>query len=289
MRELAEAAFVPVTEAELAAARRAEGARVVFQGGVAWVRMGAPGFYQPVHLLRRLSLDEARAAPRWSWGHRAVLRPEDAGAANGTLPVVRPPDLARYDEVSLQRRRRNYLRGARQQVRVVQLTGSERLAEEGHAVVTDTLTRTGHRAPPSREAYLSGLRRYDRGRHWCVLAGLIDGRLGGYIDGYVVDGVAYAQDSYSAAWAVPSNIATLLNFEFVMLARRTPGVHTYVSGLETPEAPRVMQFKRAMGFVVDHLPLRWHMLPPVRALVQSRRPNSYYRLIGQAAPPRPTL
>ncbi|WP_216320859.1 hypothetical protein [Deinococcus aestuarii] len=282
MRDIAEAALVSVTEAEFAAARRAEGAQVVLRGGVHWEQVGARGFYQPVHLLRRLSLDEARAAPPWGWGHRAVLRPGDAGAANGTLPIIRPPDLARYDEFSLQRRRRSCLRGARQRVRLVQLTDLGLLAEQGHELVRDSLARTGHRAPPSRAAYADKLRHYARGRHWCVLAGLIDGRLGGYGDAYVVDGVAYAGEVYYASWALPSNLPTLLNFEVAMLCRRTPGVHTFVNGLETPEHASLMLFKRTMGLVVDHLPVRWHMLPPARAVVRRWRPHAFYRLTGQA-------
>ena len=105
------------------------------------------------------------------------------------------------------------------------MTGPALPLEQGYDVVVDALSRTKHKKPPSRERYASDIQKYFEGTHWCVLAGLIDGRLGGYLDGYVVDGIGYGVNAYYASWALPTNLSTGLVFEFAQIvppARRRP-------------------------------------------------------------------
>ncbi|MFY0583202.1 hypothetical protein ACN28S_60925 [Cystobacter fuscus] len=161
------------------------------------------------------------------------------------------------------------------------MTGPELLEEQGHALVLDALSRTQHKKPPSREQYLQQVRKYFRGNHWCVLAGIIDGKLGGYLDGYVVDGVAYGSNAYYATWALPTNISTGLVFEFAQLCRRLQCVHTFTGGLHSRENPQLSQFKDDMGFVVDPVPIKWEMSPLAQTFIRRHRPHAYYRLTGE--------
>jgi hypothetical protein len=280
VRDASAATFAVLTEGELAQRRRNEGARIIQHGGHYWEQTGAPGFFQPVHLLARLTPEEATRPTSLSWGYRAALTPETAGAANGKLPVVRLSDLASYDLDRLSSNRRNKLRKCQRLVRIVQLTGPALLEEQGYEVVLDALSRTQHKNPPSREKYLTELKKYFQGNHWCVLAGLIDGKLGGYLDGYVVEGVAYGVNAYYATWALPTNISTGLVFEFAQLCRRLGNVHTLVGGLHSPEAPQLGQFKDDMGFIVEHVPIKWDMNPLARTFIRRHRPHAYYRLTG---------
>jgi hypothetical protein len=281
VRDTSAATFVVLTEREFAERRRDEGVRVIHHGGHYWEQTGAPGFFQPVHLLARLTPEEATRPTSWSWGYRAALTPKAAGAANGTVPVVRLPDLANYELNRLSQNRRNKLRKCQRLVRIVQLTGPALLEEQGHALVIDALSRTRHKTPPSRERYLEQVKKYFRGNHWCVLAGIIDGKLGGYLDGYVVDGVAYGFNAYYATRALPTNISTGLIFEFAQLCRRLQCVHTFTGGLHSREAPLLSQFKDDMGFVVDRIPIKWEMTPLARTLIRRHRPHAYYRLTGE--------
>ncbi len=274
------ATFAVLTERELAECRRKEGARVIQHGGHYWEQAGAPGFFQPVHLLARLTPEEATRPTPLSWGYRAALTPGAAGAANGMVPVMRLPDLASYSFDSLSANRRNKLKKCQRLVRIIQLTGPALLKEQGHELVMDALSRTRHKKPPSRESYLKEIRKYFQGNHWCVLAGLIDGRLGGYLDGYVVDGVAYGFSAYYATWALPTNISTGLVFEFAQLCRRLQCIHTFMGGLHSREDPHLSQFKADMGFVVEHIPIKWEMNPLARTLIRRHRPHAYYRLTG---------
>lgn len=282
LRDVSAGTFAVLTERELASHRRDEGVRVIEHGGHHWEQTGAPGFFQPVHLLARLTPEEATRPTPLSWGYRAALTPEAAGAANGRVPIVRIPDLASYDVDSLSPNRRNKLRKCQRLVRIVQLTGPALLEEQGHEVVVDALSRTRHKKPPTREDHLAEVRKYFRGNHWCVLAGLVDGRLGGYLDGYVVDGVAYGLNAYYATWALPTNLSTGLVFEFAQLCRRLGGVQTLVGGLHSREAPRLSQFKDDLGFVVEHVPIKWGMHPLARSFIRWQRPHAYYRLTGEA-------
>jgi hypothetical protein len=281
MRDVADARIISVTEAELAAARRAEGARIVERAGAHWEQL-APGFHQPVNLLRDLRLDQARAAP-WGWGHRCVLRPEDRAAANGTLPLVRLPCLASYGIEALRPRRRSYLRQAQKLVRVVQLTDFALLEQQGHALVVDSLARTRHLRPPTREGYLNGLRSLERQGHWCVLAALIEGRLAGYLEAYAVDGVVFSPNIYFASWALPTNAASVLHYEFLLLCQRSEGLRIVTNGLDTPENDSLRQFKRSMGYVVEQVPIHWWMMPMMGRAIRRLRPHKFYRLTGHAA------
>jgi hypothetical protein len=281
VRDASAARFEMLTERELAERRRAEGVRIIQHGGHYWEQVGAPGFYQPVNLLAGMRPEEVTRPTPWCWGYRAVLTPETAGAANGTVPIVRSPELDAYDMDSLSANRRNKLRKCQRLVRIVQLTGPSLLLQQGYDVVIDALARTGHKKVPSRQRFTADVKKYFLGDHWCVLAGLVDGRLGGYVDGYVVDGVAYGVCAYFATWALPTNLATGLVYEFAQACRRIGGVRMLVNGLHAREVPRLNQFKDDMGFIVEHLPIRWSLNPIAKALIRRSRADTYYRLTGQ--------
>jgi hypothetical protein len=280
VRDSSEATFSVLTEKELARRRSAEGVRVIYHRGHYWEQVGAPGFLQPVHLLARLTPEEATRPSPFSWGYRAALTPECAGAANGTVPVMRLPDLENYDLKRIPTRRRTNLRKCQRLVRIVQLTGPALLLEQGYETVVDALSRTQYKKPPSREQYFAKLRTYFEGDHWCVLAGLIDGKLGGYIDGCVVDGVAYWLSAYYATSALPTNISTGLVFEFAQICRRLKNAQSLVGGLHSREVPHLDRFKADMGFVVDHIPIKWNMNLLARTFLRKYRPHAYYRLTG---------
>jgi hypothetical protein len=280
VRDSAVATFAVLTERELAEHRRNEGTRVIQHGGHYWEQKGAPGFFQPVNLLARLTPEEATRPTPLSWGFRAALKPETSGAANGNVPIMRLPELQGYDLHSLSSNRRNKLRKCQRLVRIVQLTGPALLEEQGYELVVDALSRTRHKKPPSREKYVAELRKYFQGNHWCVLAGLVDGKLGGYLDGYVVEGVAYGVNAYYATWALPANISTGLVFEFAQICRRLGNVQTLVGGLHSREVPQLSQFKDDMGFIVDPIPIKWDMNLLARTFIRQHRPHAYYRLTG---------
>ncbi len=78
--------LMALTEDELASMRIEEGDHVVLHAGRYW-RATFRGFYQPIHLLARMSIAEVSRPTRFCWGYRAVLTEQDAHLANGSMPV----------------------------------------------------------------------------------------------------------------------------------------------------------------------------------------------------------
>ena len=74
-----------LTEDELAAWRRAKGQRLVRCRDRWWEEV-KPGFYQAIHWMARQRPHEIARPTASCWGS-TTLQDEDAGAANGRLPV----------------------------------------------------------------------------------------------------------------------------------------------------------------------------------------------------------
>ena len=111
--------------------------------------------------------------------------------------------------------------------------------------------------PPSEVEYVAGLDKYMENPCRLVLAGLAEGRLRGYLDGFAVDGTAYIDHLYVHSDALQTEVGTGLVFEFVQACRR--------SGLSTrdrvrsrcPVGPQPQQYKEKMGFPVVKIPTRF--------------------------------
>ena len=84
--EISEAVIIPISIEELADMRRGQGARIIAHNGCYWEEIKR-GFYQPVHLLARLNIEQATPPAQFCWGYRAALSDDYASNANGTIPV----------------------------------------------------------------------------------------------------------------------------------------------------------------------------------------------------------
>lgn len=114
-----------------------------------------------------------------------------------------------------------------------------------------------------------------------ILAGLIDGKLGGYIEAHAVDGTAYIQSVYVATEALSSYIGTGLVFDFVQICQRSDKIHQIVYGQHSREDEALCVFKDGMRFPVKHIPAKVRINPLVGNFIRWRNPNSYYRLTGR--------
>lgn len=281
VRDMADAVIVPMTEEAMATWRRREGVAIRRHRGRYWQESSLPGFYTPIHLLARLRAEQATPPTPLCWGFRAALDEEDAAAANGSIPVHLLRDVEAFGPEDLPKERRAEVRKCQRQIRLVQLTAPAILEEQGYDIVISSLKRTRHRRPPTRAEYRAALRTLFDGSHWVVLGGLMGDRLGGYITGYAVDGVAYQVHGYYATEALPHHIVAGLILEFVQLCRRTEGIHEVVDGLHLREVPSLADAKRRWGFPVRHVPARTWMSPVVGSVIRWRRPHAYYRLTGR--------
>jgi hypothetical protein len=281
VRDVSEAVVISMTEAEMANWCRKDGTHVVYQHGCYWKETRI-GFYQPVHLMARLHIEQAKRPVKLCWGFQAALCEDDAKANNGSMPVHLLSDVAGYDLQSLSSNRRHNVRRYRKRAKIVQVISPELLQEQGYEVVLSALKRTAnpYEKTPSKAEYLAGLADWSAPHNQFVLAGLIDDKLGGYITGYAVGGTAYTVRLYIATEALSTYIGTGLIFEFVQACRRASKIHEVCYGLHLPEDPALGVFKESMGFPLTHIPTKISMNPIIGKFIAWYRPYIYYRLTG---------
>jgi hypothetical protein len=280
MHDVSEVLLTSITEEQFATWKKQERTHVIFYRDRYWEEL-RKGFYQPIHLLARLSADRAKRPTPWCWGYRAALCEDDAAAANGSVAVHLLSNVQDYDIQTLFRKRRTHLRKCLKLVKIVRLTGPYILQKQGYEVLRSALKRTKHVSPPPKKDYLDGLTTYTTNEHRLVLVGIIDDRLGGYVDGHAIDGTAYINNVYIATEALPTSIGTGLIFEFVQACRRSGAIHEVVYGQHSREDPALCQFKEAMGFPVKHIPAKVMITPIIKEYLRRYRPHPYYRLTGR--------
>ena len=105
-------------------------------------------------------------------------------------------DLARYDFDALPAKSRNKVRKCWKTNEIVQVIEPRVLRDQGYDVRCSVHQRTGMWKPPSEVEYVAGLDKYMENPCRLVLAGLAEGRLRGYLDGFAVDGTAYLDHLY---------------------------------------------------------------------------------------------
>jgi hypothetical protein len=137
-------------------------------------------------------------------------------------------------------------------------------------------------SPLPTDEYVAGLDEYMGNPCRLILAGLAEGRLRGYLDGFAVDGVAYVDHLYVHSGALQTEVGTGLVYEFVQACRRSGRVREVVYGLDVPSDQSLKQYKEKMGFPVARIPTRHWLLAPAGAFIRWWRPEVYYRLSGDA-------
>lgn len=279
MRDVSQAILPSITEEELAHWYREQGTHVIYHQGRYW-KQTVLGFYEPLHWMARLNAQQATCPTQFCWGFRAVLCEADAAFANGSIPIYSLSNLETYDLQSLTSKRRNQLRKCRKQVKIVPLTESALLQEQGYEVVFSALTRTAYTKPPSKADYLAKLADYVAPERRLILAGLIGDQLGGYITGYAVSEIAYIEDLIVATEALSTDIGSGLQFEFAQICRRSGTIRELVHGLHSREDRGLCFFKEGMGFQVNHIPAKVQVNPIIEKVIHWRYPHKYYRLTG---------
>lgn len=279
-RDHQETRFPPTTAAQLAAWRKARGNKVLERQGGYWVET-AKGFYQSIHWLARMPIDLVGRPSPFCWGYRATLDEQSAIHSNATMPVHLLSRVSDYDMGSLTSRQRNKLRNSLKQVEIVELTGPELLFEQGHPVFSSAVQRTGYGLLVSLPCYRENVRNFYQYNYGIVIAGLIKGRLAGYITAYSVDSTAYIEDVYIRTEDLNTNISLGLFYAISQACRRSEQITELVHGLHTPENASLCRHKEGLGFEVVHIPSRVWFFPKTGNLVRKVKPNTYYRLTGR--------
>jgi hypothetical protein len=268
-----------LTEAGLARWRQKEGDRIVRHRGRYWLEPWR-GFYIPVHLMARLTAEEATRPAALSWGFRAALAETELTHSNGSIPIYLLNDLENYDQRTSATFRR-HVRQSLKQVRFVEVTGPALLREQGWRVAMSSMQRVGGTFK-TKEEYEANLDAYVCPERRLILAGLVDSRLAGYIVCQAVDESAYVEFAYHDAELMSTNVGAGLLHEFIQICRRSLGIRQIIHGLHTPEKQGLEQFKISAGFSIARVPAKVEINPIAAALMKRRMPYPYYRLTGRS-------
>ncbi len=268
-----------MTEAELALMRVADGATVAERDGRYWFGI-FPGFFQPVHLLARVRVDDVHRPALGCWGYRAALPGEDAHRANGSVPVHLIGDPQAYDARRISPDQRRNERRCRRQVELVTSRDPSLLESQGYPVFRSAQDRLHYWKEQSESDFRRTIAaRVDDDRRLFVV-GLIDGRVRGYMESFAVDGILYLDELIVATEAMSTGISTGLYLETIEVAKRAGTVREVCLGLDTPERPGLTRFKEGLCAPVVQVPAHVAIPRAVGAFIRARRPAVYYRLTG---------
>jgi len=280
MRDVSEAVLTSMTEEEFARWRCKEGANIVFHHGCYWEERRF-GFYQPIHLLARLQIQQTTRPMQFCWGFLASLCEDDAVSANGSIPIHLLSNIQNYDLYSINKNSRQNIRKNRHLFNIVELTDTQLLQDQGYDVFLSATTRTRWKSSLSREKYIANLVDYVVPKRRLILAGFNDKKLCGYITGYAINGTAYGEDLYITTEASEYNLNRILLFEFVQVCRRSGGIYEFAIGQHWREKPGVVEFKERMGFPITYIPAKVEINPLVEQFIRWKYPHQYYRLTGR--------
>jgi len=279
-RPVGEATVVPLSEREFAEWRRAQGHTVVEHAGHFWERI-RPGFYQPVHWMVQMPAEQATRPTGLCWGFRTTIREADAEQANGSMPVHFLPEPQSYDLPRLASRQRNKVRNCLRKVEIVELLEPDLLYKQGHAIYMTAVRRSGYGRPLTVEQYRQMMGHHFHPRRGVILAGLIEGRLTGYVVSYAIEHTGYVEGVELGDEALEANVSLGLVFEWLQACRRSGVITQIVHGLHTPEDANLCHHKERMGFTVLHVPARHWFAPLTGRLVRLADRHRYYRLTGR--------
>jgi hypothetical protein len=278
--DIDEVVLPTLSEADLARWLAAGGVKTVRHLNRYWQEV-VPGFFLPVHYLARFRADEITPPRRFCWGMRAVLGDTEAQRANASLPVYVMPDLANYGRHRLSRRRRSMLTRAKRFVTLVVLRSPRLLLEQGAAVLREAKARNPANQPVPEAAFEQWVRASLEQPGPMIIGFLAENRLLGLSISFAIDGVGYAHQSFMADTGRHLKLDFLAFHTEVMIAQRTPNIHTMVNGLHTPENQGLCDFKREQGLVVANYPSIAKINLLARMAIGHTRPHQYYRLTGQ--------
>jgi hypothetical protein len=269
-----------MSEAELAASPREPG-RVVQHRGRYW-RETYRGLFEPIHPMARLTVEEATRPSRLCWGYHATLVETERASANASKPMHLLADLEAYGPHVLSANRRYHLRRSQRQVEFAQVLDLGPLEDEAYGVFRSAQGRTNNpfRTVRSRAQFIEEMTWFTSRPSAIILAGLLDGRLGGWIAGFAVDGTAYVELVDISTDALSSHISTGLHFTFADICRRSGGIREIAHSPHIPEDPALAVFKEGIGFPVVRVPSRFWMAPFAEPIIRRRRPFLHYRLTG---------
>jgi hypothetical protein len=269
-----------MTEAEAAKWYQAQGLNVISHNHRYWKETRL-GFYEPVHLMARLSAAQANFSKKMILGFRASLDESDKGQANGSIPVHLLSNIKDYSIQQLSSNRRNHLRRCQKRATIVRLPDMSILEEQGYDTYVSAATRFGSKHLMKKRDYLNQIDSDSSSNNRLILAAMVNEKLGGYIVTYAIGKTAYVEKVLLATEALSAYIGIGLVFDFIQSCRESGIINEIVYGYHTPGDPSLSAYKEALGFRISHIPAHVYINPIIKPFLKWKNPSAYYFITGK--------
>ena len=245
--------------------------------------------YIPVNPLAVIKPEEAGFPVAASLGYRATVDGAESNAVSH-VHVMRELDSFGIDKIPNKYMRRDLRAVIRDpKVRVYMPTPENPgLLIEQAAQLHASSSAVQEYSPfgrHTREAFEAGLDAsgFNSG-NLLILAGLVEGKLAGYVTGLAVGDTAIAEmlvvgDSYKS-----TNVGTRLMYAFIEACQRTEGVDQIYNWRVEPSKPGISQYKERLGFPATAVPATVVLRPGLDGVfkaVRKFKPEIYKKLYGQ--------
>jgi hypothetical protein len=276
--DASEASLVVYTEAERADwVGRSH--KVVEHRGRYWCAT-RPGVFEPIHLLARLSREEAEKPTPLCWAYRAALKDEDSTSANGFVPVHLVEDVNSYDIGSLAPNKRNELKKSRRLIQFVHVTSPAVLRKFGWRVLLSAASRVPISTPKSEEEYWKWAEGATANKRTVIIAGLCNGELAGYMTAYAVEDTGYIDSLIVHSEFLSTCVSTGLYWEVMRVFKSLDGIRQATSSVHMAEDRGLCAYKAHIGFPVVNIPARFFVASPMKQALKAARPGTFYRFTG---------
>lgn len=275
-----EARLPVMDEAGCATWQEARGVRVVEHRGRYWME-SAPGFFQPVHHLARLTADEASRPSRRCLGFRAVLAEPCLPEANGCMPAHLYPEPQHHTLERFSGTQRRQIRQGLRSFDLVALREPDLLLDQGLAVAQEARARNPGIPLPHAAAFHRSVLAYVEPPQGLVLAAMRGKRLLGFALCYAVDQAVYHDLVYVGDEGLRDRAPICLFHALATISARNPRLLELMHGLHVRANPGLCEYKRRLGIEVRPVPARCWMVPGLAPLLRAVAPCRHYRLTGR--------
>ncbi len=263
--------LVSFTEKEYANWLRSMNKPIVEKNGQYWLKV-KKGFYQTTHLFSKNDLEQIQFPNLATWGIRSALSIKDQDKANINyhLHMITGEKLENFSIDDLSSNRRSQIRRSFKKCDFVELLDKDVLYNEGFDLYKTSSDRIGRMNTQSKETYLPKCGNYinDGKNNHLVLAGFVDGRLGGYIEIVAVNGIAYLESANFHTFALPSYLSIGLHYHMIKICQKSPGIHTLVHGQVSHMKDSLRVYKKSLTFDEVQIPAFFKITPILRPVLK---------------------
>ncbi|GHA27799.1 GNAT family N-acetyltransferase [Oceanisphaera arctica] len=262
--------------------RNNSGHHLIRRGDTCWDEV-KKGFFQPFHLIGKLSYTQFKRPASLLWGYRAALLDKDIDCANGFIPVHRMSSPESFSLKDLSPSRRNELNRSLRKVKWFQVESIDAFHQPAYRILNSSLARTRHMPLPSRcEFYEYCKRNVNPGDNSRVLvSAFVEGELAGFTNIYCVDEVAYLDNLFISSEYLKTGIGAGFYYLGIDICKRSQKIKSIINGMHCIENEGVSFYKRQFGFDIAMIPARVEINPVVSHMLRKYYPHKYYRLTGK--------